>query len=108
MQRCRSLKFAALCAFGTGAAVAPRAAADPFISTPFAGRASVIAATPAGAAPTASQMAWGPDGRLYVARAEQEIFSYAYNPATGQLTDARGTGVSGMGVAFARHAVPDG
>jgi hypothetical protein len=72
----------------------------------FVGKVSITPATPVNDIGFATQMAWGPDQRLYVARAEQEIFSYAYNPVTHQLTDRRGTGISGMGIAFATHPVP--
>src|SRR5262245_15913354 len=80
--------------------------AAPAPSGSFVGRLQIGPATPVNDIGFASQMAWGPDGRLYVARAEMEIFSYACNPNTFQLTDRRGTGVSGMGVAFATHTVP--
>jgi hypothetical protein len=74
---------------------------------PFGAFAQRFSIAPANAdAPHVSQMAWGPDGRLYCAQAESEIFSFAYNRRTGLLFDKRGTGVSGMGVAFASHVVP--
>src|SRR5688572_16248001 len=88
------------------AAVAPAA---PSVSTPFASRFQLSTATVPGEVPMPTQMAWGPDNRLYVTRYLGESASFAFNPATGALTDRRATGVvGGFGMAFANHATPDG
>src|SRR5689334_6077110 len=87
-----------------GTIVGGTAVAAPMVDNAFARRLAIGTST--ADAPHVTQMAWGPDGRLYCSQAESEIFSFAYNPRTGQLSDKRGTGVSGMGLAFASHIVP--
>lgn len=49
-----------------------------------------------------AQMAWGPEGRLYVATAFGDVISYAYNIKTGALTDLKTAvpNVAGLGIAF--------
>jgi glucose/arabinose dehydrogenase len=49
-----------------------------------------------------AQMAWGPDGRLYVATAFGDVISYAYNIKTGALTERKTAvpNVAGLGIAF--------
>ena len=49
-----------------------------------------------------TQMAWGPDGRLYLTTAYGDVLSYAYNATTGALTDAKIAvpHVGGLGIAF--------
>jgi glucose/arabinose dehydrogenase len=48
-----------------------------------------------------TQMAWGPDGRLYV-RTETGVLSYAFDHHTGAISDERNavTGFDGIGLAF--------
>ena len=50
---------------------------------------------------TPTQMAWGPDGRLYV-RTETGVLSYAYNHHTAVVSDQRQAvnGIGGIGMAF--------
>jgi hypothetical protein len=78
----------------------------PTVTPQFGGRFLIKPSITPGSVSIPSQIAFGPDGRLYVARAEAEILSFAYNSSTHTLSDQRGTGVSGMGVAFATHTVP--
>ena len=49
-----------------------------------------------------TQMAWGPDRRLYLATAYQDVLSYAYDVQTGALSDPKVAvpGVNGLGIAF--------
>ena len=83
------------------------ASAAPTVSAPFASRFQVSTASLPGDATMPTQMAWGPDNRLYVTRYNGETSSYAFNPLTGALTDKRGSGVNlAFGVAFANHATP--
>lgn len=51
-------------------------------------------------------MAFGPDGRLYATQLLGPIVSYAYNAATGVLTDKQSVGITGFGIAFGTHSVP--
>jgi len=48
-----------------------------------------------------TQMAWGPDGRLYV-RTETGVLSYAFDHQTGAISDERNaiSGFDGIGLAF--------
>ena len=50
-----------------------------------------------------TQMAWGPNGRLFVATDNVGVLSYAYNADRGTLSGERvaAPGVSGVGIAFA-------
>jgi glucose/arabinose dehydrogenase len=50
-----------------------------------------------------TQMAWGPDGRLYMATDNAGVLSYAYNADKGLLSGGRvaAPGVSGVGLGFA-------
>jgi len=49
-----------------------------------------------------TQMAWGPEGRLYIRLLNTGVDSYAYDKATGALTDLKHavTGFPGIGLAF--------
>jgi hypothetical protein len=96
----------ALAALAIAASGAATTRAAPVISEPFASRFQITNATPIGDLPLCTQMAFGPDGRLYVTRYQGQVFSYAYNPATGALFDKQPAGVSAFGIAFASHAVP--
>lgn len=82
------------------------ALAAPTVTPQFGGRLTIKPAITPGSVSIPSQMAFGLDGRLYVARAESEIISFAYDPVTKQLSDQRNTGIAGMGVGFATHVVP--
>ena len=107
MGRSPCIRRAALAVAAIGSlAVECELFAAPVPAPGYAGRLQIAPAVPVGSLQVPSQMAWGPDGRLYVARAESEIVSYGWNPLTKSLSDRRGTGVAGMGVAFATHAVP--
>jgi hypothetical protein len=77
-----------------GVLFAVRAQAVPAPSPAFGNRLSIKPSLTPGSVSIPTQMAFGPDGRLYVARAESEIISFAYNPTTKLLSDQRGTGVS--------------
>lgn len=80
--------------------------AAPQISEAFASRFQISPATSIGDATGATQMAFGPDGRLYVTSYQGEISSFNFNPTTGALTDKQPALASGFGMAFATHAVP--
>ena len=49
-----------------------------------------------------TQMAWGPDRRLYLTTAYGDVLSYAYDMRTGTLSGAKTAvpGVNGLGIAF--------
>src|SRR5438093_8687158 len=51
---------------------------------------------------SATQMAWGPEGRLYIRLLNTGVESYAYDRATGTLSDIKHavTGFPGIGLAF--------
>lgn len=74
--------------------------AQPAIAPAYQSNLIVETLTPINANPT--QMAFGPDGRLYVMTTGGGVFSYAYNTTTGALTDSKvaATGVAGVGIAF--------
>src|SRR3954447_22076144 len=72
------------------------AGAAPVISPPFASRFAVTNASAAGDLPLCTQMAFGPDGRLYVTNYSGAISSYAFNSTTGALSDKQSTGVQGF------------
>ena len=100
----RLVLLSGIAASVSGAAVARGA---PAVSTPFASRFQLATATLPGDALMPTQMAWGPDDRLYVTRFNGETSSYAFNPVTGALGDKRGSGVNlAFGIAFANHATP--
>src|SRR5438093_3287244 len=50
----------------------------------------------------ATQMAWGPEGRLYIRILKSGVDSYAYDKATGTLSDLKHavTGFPGIGLTF--------
>jgi len=73
--------------------------AAPTIAPAYASRLSVSSIQPGTG--TVTQMAWGPGGRLYAARSEGGAVSFAYDAATGQLSDQRpAAAISGLGIAF--------
>jgi hypothetical protein len=58
-----------------------------------------LSVTDVGGSPT--QMAWGPDGRLYVVTSDKGVFSFAYNKTTGVLSDQKlAAAITGLGIAF--------
>src|SRR5687768_5236207 len=82
----------------------------PKISAPFASRFQITNATPIGDVRFATQTAFGPgpNRRLYVTQLDGAPWSYAFNPATGVLSDKRPAGIGyGFGMAFARHHTID-
>ncbi len=75
------------------------AAAAPNIVPEYGDRLAV--ATVATGTGTVTQMAWGPDGRLYAARSEGGTISFSFDAASGQLGDLRpAAALSGLGIAF--------
>ncbi len=52
-----------------------------------------------------TQMAWGPDGRLYLTTASGGVLSYAYDAKAGTISDSKiaAPGVAGLGIAFYRR-----
>lgn len=52
-----------------------------------------------------TQMAWGPDRRLYLTTAYGDVLSYAYDVKAGALSDSKVAvpHVNGLGIAFYRH-----
>lgn len=87
--------------FGVAAAVifstAPSAA--PTVVPAYSPKLLLESLGPIPGGPT--QMAWGPDGRLYV-RTTTEVLSYAYDHNTAAISDQRQAvpGVPGIGLAF--------
>lgn len=83
-----------------GGLTAGTAHADPTIVPAYAGALSIQLVGNSNGSP--SQMAWGPDGRLYVRNAYQGVASFDLNATTGQLTfhaDAV-PNFPGIGIAF--------
>jgi hypothetical protein len=75
------------------------ASADPAIVGIYQDRLGIQAA--AGNTGSVTQMALGPDGRLYASRNGGGVISFARDPLTGQLSDRRAASdVNGLGVAF--------
>lgn len=76
-------------------------AADPVVAPAYRSRLVLESLGPLVGNPT--QLAWGPDSRLYV-RTTGDVQSYAYDRRTGQLSDRRQAvaGVPGIGLAFHR------
>lgn len=78
----------------------PAGAVGPTISPGYQSRLSIDTAVLG--AGTVTQMAWGPDGRLYASRFVGGAVSYRYDPTTGLLDDEKSASdVSGLGIAFA-------
>ncbi|GAB4456132.1 MAG: hypothetical protein OHK0029_13550 [Armatimonadaceae bacterium] len=52
-----------------------------------------------------TQMAWGPDGRLYVMTNSNGVWSFRYSRITGKLTEPRQAvaGIGGIGIGFHRR-----
>lgn len=75
------------------------ATADPVIASSYQDRLTIEQA--ASNTGQVTQMALGPDGRLYASRNVGGVISFAYDPNTGALSDRRDvTSISGLGVAF--------
>ena len=70
------------------------------VSATYAGRFRIDRLLNLGDA--ATQMAWGPEGRLYIRLLNSGVESYAYDRATGTLSDPKHavTGFTGIGLAF--------
>ncbi len=81
--------------------IAPGSAqSGPTIVAAYSSNLSISTAGSLGGNPT--QMAWGPDGRLYVQTQNNGVWSYAYNKATGAISNPihAVTGEGGIGIAF--------
>ena len=91
-----SLAFAAVLA---GLASLPASAADPTIHPEYSSDLSISEAfTGTG---QITQMAWGPDGRLYASRISGGAVSLSYDAATGRFSDLRrASSISGVGIGF--------
>jgi len=89
------------------AALATPALAAPVVAPGFSPMFNLSQASDTNAASTVAQIAFGPDNRLYVARAFQPMLSFALD-SSGQLFDPQPTSVGpALGVAFATHTTPD-
>jgi glucose/arabinose dehydrogenase len=75
-------------------------AMGPIISPGYQSRLSIDNAI--SGAGMVTQMAWGPDGRLYASRFVGGAVSFRYDAATGLLDDMKAASeISGLGIAFA-------
>jgi glucose/arabinose dehydrogenase len=79
---------------------APTARAAPQIAPAYQGQFTIKAAGSVGGLPT--QMAFGPDGRLYVMTVDEGPLAYAYDILTGTLSApiAAAPAIHGIGIAF--------
>jgi len=93
------LAISLLAAFLTAARADP-----PAIAPAYQGKLVIEAAGAIGGNPT--QMVWGPNRRLYVMTQGDGVHSFAYNPATGKLSDEKIVvpNVGGIGIAFHKNA----
>src|SRR5581483_10087999 len=85
-----------------GMALAGRAGAQPAVVDAYRRQLSLHWVADLEGNPT--QMAWGPEGRLYVRTTGKGVHSYAYDRATGQVSDHKVAvphdGIGGIGIAF--------
>lgn len=89
------------------ALASPFALAAPQVAPGFSPMFNLSQASPSAAATNVTQIAFGPDGRLYAARATAPMLSFAVD-ASGQLSDPQPTGIGpALGLAFATHSTPD-
>lgn len=78
---------------------ATRVAASPEVSADFASRLALVRST--GATGRITQLAWGPDGRLYASRNGDGAVSFAYDVATGAIGDPiPAAAFNGIGLAW--------
>jgi hypothetical protein len=75
-------------------------AQSPTVAPAYVGKLALEAAGGINGAP--AQMVWGPDRRLYVMTTNNGVHSFAYNAATGALSDEKVVvpNVGGIGIAF--------
>ena len=75
----------------------------PALAVPIAVRPEVDVTRVFTNAGEVTQLAFGPDGRLYASRGSGGAVSFAYNAATGVLSNMKvvAAGVSGLGIASA-------
>lgn len=83
---------------------------QPAVVPAHAGAIALAPVVEAGGSPAATgqitQMAWGPDGRLYTASNSGGVDSWAYDPATGVVAGKRdAASINGCGIAFHRDAM---
>lgn len=85
-----------------GMALAGRAGAQPAVVDAYRRQLTLHRVADLEGNPT--QMAWGPDGRLYVRTTNSGVHSYAYDRATGQVSNHKiampHDGIGGIGIAF--------
>ena len=101
------VKLCVACIVASNLTVSPRTEADPApeVAPPISSRFRITASTPSDVF-GATQMAWGPNERLYVTSFNGNVASYAFDAVTGLLSDRRDTGVPAFGLGFATHTVP--
>lgn len=86
---------------------ATSAAAQPQVEPAFAPMFSLTQVSATNAVSGVTQLAIGPDGRLYAARAFGPMVSFARDPVSGALSGVQNAGVgAAIGVAFATHSTP--
>jgi len=91
---------ATACTFAALLLAAAPACAEPTVESVYASRV-LVKKSFAGAGPV-TQMAWGPDGRLYASRSGDGAVSFKYDAMTGLLSDMRSAAdISGLGIGFA-------
>jgi len=80
--------------------ISPLAAATPKVVAAYAGALKLTDVAFVKTHPT--QMAWGADGRLYIASDAGMVLSYAYDPSSGTLSNLKTavTGISCLGIGF--------
>lgn len=82
-------------------------AAQPQVEPAFAPMFSLTQVSATNAVSGVTQLAIGPDGRLYAARAFGPMVSFARDPVSGALSGVQNAGVgAAIGVAFATHSTP--
>lgn len=97
--RTRILGAFAAASIWTAIAGSGTATADPTIVSRYQDRLSI--ATASADTGSVTQMAVGPDGRVYAARSGGGVVSFAFDPSTGRLSDRRAASdIDGLGVAF--------
>lgn len=102
----RRRKIGAVCLSCLAAATVAGGVHAQTVAAPFQKQLEIVPlATLTSEFPT--QMAWGPDKRLYVATAFGDVLSYAYAVKTGTLSDPKIAvpHLAGLGIAFCRKSL---
>src|SRR5438067_473832 len=102
MSRCYLVRALITIAGLAGALLASgRASQAQSITSAYAGQLT-LQSTGATVPGHPAQMAWGPDGRLYVMTTDQGVWSYAYDSTLGTLSGSKQevSGINGIGIGF--------